>query len=89
MGAAHGITGSDRPEIEGVYLARSLSEALWFAANGVHTAVDVWSVDAQGFALLDGPDGFPYFPGAIGPERLRLEEADLDAAAARQLQRET
>jgi hypothetical protein len=88
MGAAPGIAGSQRPEIEGIYLARSLSEGLWFAAFGTHASIDVWSVDVRGLALLDGPDGFPYFPGSIGPERLQLVEASLDATAARQRQTE-
>jgi hypothetical protein len=89
MAAARGIAGSQGPEIEGVYLARSLSEALWFAEFGLHQSVDVWSVDARGLAVLESMDGFVYYSGSIGPDRVRLVEADLSAAAATRRQTET
>jgi hypothetical protein len=65
------------------------SEALWFAEFGLHQSVDVWSVDARGLAVLESMDGFVYYSGSIGPDRVRLVEADLSAADATRRQTET
>jgi hypothetical protein len=81
-----GIAGSTSPEVEGVFIAQSLADAFWFASFRTHERVDVWSVDARGLTLLEDQQGGEFFyPGLIGPERLRLVEGDLapDVAATR------
>jgi len=80
--SAAGIVGSAVPEVEGVFIARSLGEAFWFASFGTHGHVDVWSVDARGLPLLQDEQGHFFYPGSIGPDRLRLVEGDLDPATA-------
>jgi hypothetical protein len=77
-----GIAGSTSAEVEGIFIAQSLWEAFYFAGFGVHERVDVWSVDARGLRLLQDGGGYLFYPGAIGPERLRLVEADLDPVTA-------
>jgi hypothetical protein len=87
MGRAAGIAGSTRPEVEGIFLADSLAEAFWFASFGVHVLVDVWIIDVRGLRVIDHPDGFMYYPGSISPDRVRLDEADVDSATAEQRQK--
>src|SRR5437588_13046288 len=87
MGAARGIAGSVRPEVEGIFLEGSLDGAWWFANFPAQREplmlVDVWEVQGP-LELVDDPagSGYSFFPGAIRPERLLLVEADLDPKEA-------
>jgi hypothetical protein len=68
MGAAPGIAGSRRPEVEGVFLQISNTGG----------PVDLWSVDGidEGL-LLDHGSGFVYLPGRIPAARVRRVRSDV------------
>ncbi|MFH9978691.1 hypothetical protein ACH4ND_05395 [Streptomyces sp. NPDC017179] len=79
MGAAPGIAGSRRPEVEGIFVCRGEEEAEFFLQiNNTRGPVDVWSVDGidEGL-LLDNGNGFVYLPGRIPAERVRLLRSDV------------
>jgi hypothetical protein len=82
MGAAPGIAGSRRPELDGVFLCGSDSDVAFFLRlNNTGTAVDVWSVDGvDESALVDGPHGWSFVPEPIEPSRLRLVRAAVPPA---------
>jgi len=69
-----GIAGSHAPEAEGVFLARDLEEARWFAGFGHARRVDVWLVDVRDLPIDHDREGFLLCPEPIGPERLALVE---------------
>ncbi|MER5501987.1 transposase family protein [Streptomyces sp. NPDC002561] len=74
MGAARGIAGSRRPEVEGIFVCRGEEEAGFFLQiNNTGGPVDIWSVDGidEGL-LLDNGNGFVYLPGSIPAARVRL-----------------
>ncbi|MEV6924447.1 hypothetical protein AB0M46_08050 [Dactylosporangium sp. NPDC051485] len=79
MGAAPGIAGSRRPEVEGVFLCVQPEDADWFVRfNNTGGPVDVWAVDGIELDQLRGaPEGYRYFPGSIGPQQLLLVRRDL------------
>ena len=74
MRAAHGIAGSHRPEEEGAFLARDLSEARWFAGFRAESPVDVWSVNTYGLRVEAHAGGFLLCRTPIPADRLRLVE---------------
>ncbi|WP_340374433.1 hypothetical protein U5640_04140 [Streptomyces sp. SS7] len=79
MGAARGIAGSRRPEVEGVFVCRGEEEVGFFLQiNNTGGPVDLWSVDGidEGL-LLDNGNGFVYVPSRIPAERVRLVRADV------------
>ncbi|MFJ4868647.1 hypothetical protein [Streptomyces sp. NPDC088757] len=79
MGAAPGIAGSRRPEVEGVFLCRGEEEAEFFLQiNNTRGPVDLWSVDGidEGL-LLDNGNGFVYLPGRVPAARLLLVRSDV------------
>ncbi|MER7180316.1 hypothetical protein ABT404_12685 [Streptomyces hyaluromycini] len=81
MGAARGIAGSRRPEVEGVFVCRGEEEAEFFLQiNNTGGPVDLWSVDGidEGL-LLDNGNGFVYLPGRIPAARVRLVRSDVPA----------
>ncbi|MEU4562729.1 hypothetical protein AB0F72_30495 [Actinoplanes sp. NPDC023936] len=83
MGAAPGIAGSRRPEVEGVFLCAERWEADWFIRlNNTGGPVDIWAVEGVELDLLQtSPEGFRYFPGKIDARQVQLVEQDLTAAA--------
>ncbi|MER5469838.1 hypothetical protein [Streptomyces sp. NPDC002685] len=79
MGAAPGIAGSRRPEVEGIFVCQGEETAEFFLQiNNTGGPVDLWSVDGidEGL-LLDNGNGFFYLPGRIPAARLRLVRADI------------
>jgi hypothetical protein len=64
MASAAGIAGSLEPEAAGVFLARDLDEARWFAEMGRsrHESVDIWEVTLPHDFDLDAdlPNDLPY-----------------------------
>ncbi len=83
MGAAPGIAGSRRPEVEGSFVCRGEEEAEFFLEiiNNTGGPVDLWSVDGvdEGL-LLDNGNGFVYLPGRIPAARVRLVRSDVPPA---------
>jgi hypothetical protein len=79
MGAAPGIAGSRRAEVEGCFLAEDEWEAQYFVEmNNTGGAVDVWAVDDIDAALLlDNGSGYFYVLGTIPRESLTLLHRDL------------
>lgn len=79
MGAAPGIAGSRRPEVEGIFVCRGEEETeFFFRINNTDGPVDLWSVDGldEGL-LLDNGNGFVYLPGRIPPAQVRLVRSDV------------
>jgi hypothetical protein len=79
MGAAPGIAGSRRPEVEGIFLCRDAEEAeFFFRINNTRGPVDLWAVDGvdEGL-LLDNGNGFVYLPGRIPSARVRRVRSDV------------
>ena len=78
MGAARGIAGSDRPEVEGVFLCRDEFEADFFVGFDATTLpVDVWAVDGVDEAdLVESTQGFMYLPRCIPAASVTLLRAD-------------
>lgn len=83
MGAAMGIAGNDRPELEGVYVFDEPDEAdFWIrvVGGGLHSGgLDLWEIDDPGTMLRTGPHGFAYLPQPVPSERIRLRETFLPA----------
>jgi hypothetical protein len=80
MSAARGIAGSRAPEQPGCFLCESESEVEWFVGviNNTGGPVDVWAVDDVDAAdLVESPEGYPYLPRTIPPERLTLLRAGI------------
>ncbi|GAQ68999.1 hypothetical protein T45_00719 [Streptomyces turgidiscabies] len=80
MGAARGIAGSRRSEVEGVFVCRSEEEAEFFLQiiNNTGGPVDLWSVDGvDEELLLDNGNGFVYLPGRISAEQVSLVRSDV------------
>lgn len=80
MGAAPGIAGSRRPEVEGVFVCRGEEEAEFFlqVINNTGGPVDLWAVDGvdEGL-LLDNGHGFVHLPGRIPAAQVRLVRSDV------------
>ncbi|MCS0605011.1 hypothetical protein NX794_27940 [Streptomyces sp. LP11] len=79
MGAAPGIAGSRRSEVEGVFVCPSEEAADFFLQiNNTGGPVDLWSVDGidEGL-LLDSGNGFFYLPSRIPAARVRLVRSDV------------
>ncbi|WP_306327628.1 hypothetical protein [Streptomyces venezuelae] len=79
MGAAPGIAGSRRPEVEGIFVCRGEEEAGFFLQiNNTGGPVDLWSVDGVDEGLLvDNGNGFVYLPGRIPAAQVRLARSDV------------
>ena len=80
MGAARGIAGSRQAEQEGCFLVDNEFEVTWFVNfdNGCGP-FDVWEVTGVDPAsLVESPEGYFYFPGAIPPDQVRLHESDRE-----------
>ncbi|MFD8639926.1 hypothetical protein ACFV14_06430 [Streptomyces zaomyceticus] len=79
MGAAPGIAGSSRPEVEGIFVCRGEEEAGFFLQiNNTDGPVDIWSVDGiDEELLLDNGNGFVYLPARIPAARVRLVRSDV------------
>lgn len=79
MGAARGIAGSRRPEVEGIFLCHDEGTArFFFEINNTGGPVDLWSVDGvDETLLLDNGHGFFYLPGRIAAEQVRLVRSDI------------
>ncbi|MFF4899764.1 hypothetical protein [Streptomyces sp. NPDC001068] len=73
MGAAPGIAGSRRPEVEGIFVCRDEGDVGFFLhLNNTGGPVDVWAVDGiDEAALLDNGNGFPYLPDRVPAARVR------------------
>jgi hypothetical protein len=84
MGAARGIAGSTRPEVEGCFLADEHELPFFVRMNNTGGAVDVWAV--QGIAedrLVTSPTGYRYFPGVVEPAAVTLvRPADVTVPSA-------
>ncbi|MER6785819.1 hypothetical protein ABT330_14575 [Streptomyces sp. NPDC000658] len=78
MGAARGIAGSRRPEVEGIFVCRDEETEFFLQINNTGGPVDLWSVDGvdEGL-LLDNGNGFFYLPGRIPAARVRLVRSDI------------
>ena len=83
MGAALGIAGSRRPEVEGIFLCLDRSDADWFVRlNNTGGPVDLWAVEGIKLdQLRTSPEGFSYLPSKIDPQHLLLLQQDLHEAA--------
>lgn len=81
MGAAPGIAGSARPEVQGCFLADNEWEADFFVDMGRQRGpVDVWRVDGVvPDLLIDNGHGFFYCPGSVAADRLTLLRPDARA----------
>lgn len=79
MGAAPGIAGSRRPEVEGIFVCPGEETADFFLQiNNTGGPVDLWSVDGIDEELLiDNGNGFLYLPGHIPAARVRLVRSDI------------
>ncbi|MGX1549520.1 hypothetical protein [Streptomyces adustus] len=79
MGAAPGIAGSRRPEVEGIFVRRGEEDAEFFLQiNNTGGPVDLWSVDGidEGLLLVNG-NGFIYLPGRIPAPQVSLVRSDI------------
>jgi hypothetical protein len=81
MGAAPGIAGSRRPEVEGCFLCVEEFEDEWFIKmNNTGGPVDVWEVGGVApDELVESPNGHTYLPRKIGPGDVRLVRRDIPA----------
>lgn len=79
MGAAKGIAGSRRPEVEGIFVCRGEEEADFFLRlNNTGGLVDIWAVDGIDEALLlDNGNGFAYLPHRIPATQVRVTRSDV------------
>ncbi|MFE0521436.1 hypothetical protein [Streptomyces sp. NPDC058954] len=79
MGAAPGIAGSSRPEVEGIFVCRDEEEAEFLMQiNNTGGPIDVWSVDGiDEELLLDNGNGFVYLPDRIPAAHVRLVRSDV------------
>jgi len=75
MGAAPGIAGSERRELDGG-VCHDRDEVDWFAEMGLRhlDAVDVWEIDDPGSVLQTSTANYDYLPVPVPPERVRLLE---------------
>jgi hypothetical protein len=85
MGAARGIAGSERPEVDGIFLCRNDFEADWFVRmNNTGGPVDVWGVDGVDEAeLVESGNGYAHLPARIPPGQLTLIEREAVRAVRR------
>ena len=85
MGAAPGIAGSSRPEVDGVFICRGEDEARFFLRiNNTGGPVDLWPVDGVDEELLtDNGSGFVYLPRRVPATRVRLVRSDVHPQAPR------
>lgn len=84
MGVARGIAGSERRELDGVFVCHDLDEVAWFADMGMRqteAAVDVWAIDDPGSVLQTNTSGYEYLPVPVPPERVRLLETRTASSA--------
>lgn len=74
MGDAPGIAGSQRPEVEGIFLCRGEWEVETFVRiNNTGGPVDVWAVDAVDVTELVGNgNGYVYVPSRVPVGRVTL-----------------
>lgn len=80
MGAARGIAGSRRPEVEGIFICRGEEEAGFFLdiINNTGGPADLWSVAGiDEKSLLDNGNGFVYLPSRIPAAGVRLVRSDV------------
>jgi len=78
MGASRGIAGSVEPEVEGIFLATDFEAGLFTQMNNTGGDVDVWAVhDVDDDVLVETPQGFVYFPGAISADNVTLIATDV------------
>ncbi|MDO8183985.1 hypothetical protein Q5424_08175 [Conexibacter sp. JD483] len=77
MGAARGIAGSERRELDGVFVCHDREDASWFVDMGRRSVgpVDLWAIDDSGSVLQTNSSGYDYLPVAVPPERVRLVES--------------
>ncbi|GAA1482872.1 hypothetical protein GCM10009624_33120 [Gordonia sinesedis] len=85
MGSAPGIAGSDRPEVDGCFLALGEYERRWFVdMNNTGGPVDVWRVEGVDVAALrTSPNGYLFHAGTIAPARLALVQTDIEPGRRR------
>jgi hypothetical protein len=85
MGVARGIAGSDRPEIEGVFLCQSEFDVEFFLRfDATKLPLDVWAVEGVDDAdLVESMEGFLYLPAPIPPTRVTLLRAGNTARKPR------
>ncbi|MFC8678876.1 hypothetical protein [Streptomyces sp. BK205] len=80
MGAARGIAGSRRPEVEGIFVCRDEDVSFFLQINNTGGPVDVWAVDdVDEESLLYNGNGFFYLPERIPAARIRLVRSDVPA----------
>ncbi|MDL9948628.1 hypothetical protein QSJ19_24190 [Gordonia sp. ABSL11-1] len=79
MGAAPGIAGSRKPELEGCFIACGAFERDFFIRmNNTGGPVDVWQVHGiDPDRLVTSPEYFNYLPGAIDAQHLSLVATDI------------
>lgn len=79
MGTVPGIAGSLEPEVEGIFLALGAYECRHFASlSNSGDPIDIWQVYGINLdALRTSHNGYLFFPGAIGPDRLSLVATDI------------
>lgn len=77
MGAACGIAGSERRELDGVFVCHDREDAMRFVAMGRRQVgqVDLWEIDDPGSVLQTNTSGYDYIPVSVPPERVRLVES--------------
>lgn len=78
MGAARGIAGSRRPEVEGIFVCRDEDVSFFLQINNTGGPVDLWAVDdVDEDLLLDNGHGFFFLPDRIPAARVRLVRSDV------------
>jgi hypothetical protein len=81
MGAAPGIAGSLRPEVDGAFLCCEDGDHRFFVElNNTGGPVDVWEVSGVSETELDeSSNGFCYVARVVPPRDLRLVRRDVGA----------
>ena len=79
MAFATGIAGSDKPEVDGIFLCPDEFTVDFFVRiNNTGGPVDVWAVDhVQERELLESGSGFYYVARRVSSDDLTLKSRDL------------
>ena len=87
MGAARGIAGSVRPEVDGVFVCRDEFEAEFFIGfDATELPVDVWVVEGVDESdLVQSTEGFEYLPASIPAARVSLLRRDATRRASNEV----
>jgi hypothetical protein len=71
METTAGIAGSQRPELDAIFLCGTIAETKFFT-DMARVPSDVWAVDVEGLWLENGPTGWLIVSEPLPPGRIRL-----------------